>query len=181
MVSSLVVPLALGTTACGGGSHTRSLDSGIADDRPIADLSQAEVTQLCEAMGEFFAAAQDDLELRRATCIFQVLGSHTTSTPEACETAVSACAAEPSPGDVTVDCSTVTPLPECDALVGDFEVCATDQVNAFSDALGSLDCSLAGSPDLDAMLEASAPTTAPASCAPVVEDPGCRTEPPAAG
>ena len=174
IVSSFVVPLALGATACGG-SHTRTLDTGIAGDRPVRDLSSAEMTQLCEATSEFFLAAQDDAQLRESSCLFQVLASHATTTPAGCEAAVAACVADAPPTGEPLDCSGVTPLPECDALVGDFEVCATDQVNAFVDAAAGLDCSLVGSPDLDARLEERAPSELPESCGSIAEDPGCRT------
>lgn len=174
IVSSFVVPLALGATACGG-SHTRTLDTGIAADRPVGDLSSAEMTQLCEATSDFFEAAQDDAELRESSCLFQVLASRATTTPAECETAVAACVDDTPPVGEPLDCSGVTPLPECDALVGDFEVCATDQVNAFRDAAAGLDCSLAGSPDLDATLEERTPPELPESCGPIVADTDCRT------
>lgn len=175
IVSSSAIALALVATACGPGSHTRSLDTGIAEDRPVRDLSIDEVTQICEATADYFEAAQGDADLRHATCLFQVLASHATSTPETCEAAVTRCEEDSGPGP-DIDCSGVTTLPECDALVGDFEVCATDQVNAFRGAADGLDCTLVTSPDLDAMIEERTPTALPESCAAIAEDTGCRTE-----
>lgn len=171
--SSLALTLALGATACGS-SHRASFDSGLGEDRRIATLSAPEMTQLCQATSDYFERAQADVELRRSACIYQILASGIATTPETCETALSSCV-DMTPPTSGFDCSMVSTLPECDATVGDFEVCASDQIDQYADAGAGLDCSLAGSPDLAAMLEGRMIAEVPASCAPIRDDVGCQS------
>ena len=171
--SSLVVVLALGAVACTG-ARRGSYDSGLAEDRSIGSLSAGELTELCEASSDYYVRIVRDADWLRSTCTYRVLSEGAATTPELCATAVTECvdaahSTEPRP----FDCSMLSPLPDCDVTVGDFETCMSDQVDQHAEAGAGLDCSLAGSPDRWAALEGRSVETVPASCRVIMDEDAC--------
>lgn len=129
----------------GGGSPT--VDSNVADEKKVSDLSSDEVQAICDAATE--AAAS--LLTPEATCrLFAVVFSET---PADCRQFSAQCSAGGLPGGGGDD----EPEPEtecllddeakrrdCEATVAELETCMTDSLAAASEALEKVTCDLAG-------------------------------------
>jgi hypothetical protein len=113
------------------------IDTGIAPDRNVADLSAAEKQRLCEEVAEAALGVLQDPRIADGFCTLAgIAGSLLVPAQErerACEEFVAACTTPATFPDLTVlgaNCG--DPSPTCDATVGEIEACS----NA---AIGSLD------------------------------------------
>lgn len=121
-----------------GGSGSGSVDSGAPEGTPANELTDAQVTALCESMGK---AAQTALgaDAQEATCGFTAYFV-ASLTPEgdaaaACQTAYDECLREPT--DTTQEECT-KPSESCTATVGEIEACLNDSLAQVKKLLSGL-------------------------------------------
>lgn len=124
---------------------------GVGDDRTLTSLSRSELQDLCgEVRDAVYAPTQEE------SCRFGAVVI--SSTPEACESTVTACLmSEPTPSE-EVDCSTADTsdiAAGCTATVGDYRACV-DALAVKSESFYRVDCSIAGTDDVPSISELSA-------------------------
>lgn len=188
---------ALSLVACG----TSGVSSGVAKDKPADELSAEEIESICEATADYVEAAIDEDEVfcRLASAalpiaLAQLVGADIESVRESCQDTYEACKEDPEgtrqglealgmgafeiPEDLaSIDCSAAPDdIDDCDVTVGEYEQCATDNVDALAAGLNEIPkCSALTEDDIDAGLDGLLPeleTESPASCD-VVEEAMC--------
>jgi hypothetical protein len=109
------------------------LDTGLPADKPLSDLTDAEITGLCSKFDEFFSSGSVGMNLEEFSCRFSGLfaaalgGAETDAAARAaCKTAYDACVA--APAETTEMCG--RPTGTCTATVAELEACANDSAKA---------------------------------------------------
>lgn len=138
----------LGCDSASGG-----LSSGVAKDKHLAQLSSAELEQICDAANRYRSAALPAPLLERALCTQQGLQSHDA---QLCESARTACLDALQAHDADSDaarslvaavsaqrftCYAEAELAACDASVAELESCIGSTFSGSARALNSISCS----------------------------------------
>jgi hypothetical protein len=125
-----------GSSNAAGSSNSGSpgdLDTGLPADKPLSDLTEAEIAGLCSKFDEFYSTGPVGKDLEEFTCRFSglfaaVLGGAETDAAAraACKTAYDSCVA--APAETTQECGKPTGM--CTATVAELEACANDSAKA---------------------------------------------------
>lgn len=173
----------VGLPACSSGGSSgnqTSFSSGLAKDAPLGGLSDADVSKLCDAIGNYYttdpalAGSRCHIAGVAAAGLAAAFGGAATDADlqKACSDAESACKKAP-PSNADAGASTCTkPTGTCTATVGEFEACVTDSTAAVNSVLANLpSCATITKADLGsaAASDGGGTTTreTPASCATV--------------
>ena len=123
------------TSAAGNSSGSPDdLDTGLPADKPISDLSDAEIAGLCRKFDEFYSSGSSaGMNLEDFTCRFSAVlaaalsGAGTDAALRvACKMTYDACVA--APAETTTKCG--KPAGACTATVAELEACANDSAKA---------------------------------------------------
>lgn len=139
------VALLLGLSACKQEQQDPSIDSGLPADKQATELTPAEQTQYCEAVGDFAASLITPAEAKRAACTFEgILASLAMfdGTVDACVTVRDGCLDKPDEttgGDGTT-CDLGIDWATCMASIAELEACHEENRIAVNDGFTSLDC-----------------------------------------
>jgi hypothetical protein len=116
------------------------LDTGLPADKPISDLTDAEIAGLCSKFDEFYSTGSVAKDLKELSCRFTGIfaaalgGADTDAKAQAaCKTAYDACVV--APVETTQDCSKPTGM--CTATVSEVEACANDTAKALQQLASS--------------------------------------------
>jgi hypothetical protein len=168
------------TAACGGsdnnggGGGGGAVDSGVPGDKQGQDLTQAEVTRICEAVGAYADSKLTDAAACRVVGVLGALfalGFNSSATEAdlkaACDEAVTACLEEPAQEDSCAD----EPVPtSCTSTVQEIETCAKDSIDQGAEFLGQFpNCAEVTKAYLESLENLPEPET-PASCATVEQN-----------
>jgi hypothetical protein len=136
-----------GGTSKAGGSNTAGsngsagsnsgspggLDTGLPADKPISELTDAELAGLCSKFDEFYTTGSVGMDLNEFSCRFggifaaALAGADTDAEAQAaCKSTYDACVAAPT--ETTEMCSKPTGV--CTATVAELEACANDSAKA---------------------------------------------------
>jgi hypothetical protein len=189
---ALLLSTGLGSVACGGSSKT--VDSGVDPSKEADELSAEEIQDVCQATVDAAQAiADDDALICRLAGIFigQLAGSigGITVVKETCSSTEESCLEDPSDyrdqleamGGLTAglvpNCEEAPESIEgCTVTVGEYESCASDQIDGIADAFGSIpDCDDLTEELLDGGFEGlvQIPEESPASCEAIADTDGC--------
>lgn len=130
-------------SACGGGA-AGDVDSGLPAEKKVSELTPSEQETLCRASAENLAAQASESELKRYGCIlgaaFVAAGSD--DPVAACEAFVPMCLDAPAEGEGggTDTCMLTVEATTCQATVGEFEACLTEQNETFGAAVREASC-----------------------------------------
>jgi hypothetical protein len=135
---------------CGGdddedGAGAGSLESGVAEAKPVGELSSAETDHLCKAFHDYAGAAfmAREEDILRVGCTMALFFSSLDA--ETCEARVDECVAqatETSEPEVSpVSCApTGQNFGSCTATVGELEACMKESIDTGLEVLLALDC-----------------------------------------
>lgn len=137
--------------ACGGDSQdppgSGALDTGIDEDKPLGDVSDAEAVQACNRLGAALEQRLPGEFISRQTCVLFSTGASSAS---ACSSEVDDCIETSDPVDVydPADCedTNADELEGCTATVGELETCTDEYTNELKELLDALSCDNIGTP-----------------------------------
>jgi hypothetical protein len=140
--------------ACGGDSQdppgSGALDTGIAEDKPLSDVTDAEAVQACNRLGAALEQRLPGDFISRQTCTLFAIGEDSAS---ACSASRDDCISSSEEVDTydPSDCadSNADELAGCTATVGELETCTDEQTNELRDLLERLSCDNAGTARAD--------------------------------
>lgn len=130
-----------GSNSSAGSSNTAGsnsgspgdLDTGLPADKPLSDLTDAEITGLCSKFDQFYSTGSFSMNIEEFTCRFSgvfaaaLSGADTDAAARtACKAAYDSCVAEPA--ETTDECGKPTGM--CTATVAELEACANDSAKA---------------------------------------------------
>lgn len=150
----------------GGGGTTQVFDSSQANkDKMLSELSQEEVTALCEEYQEYVASEISEAELKRFAC-YAVAAAFSGGDANACNMIAQECINAPAeennsglePDDSSDDCNP-DDVKDCDATVGELEACFSATIDQLNSAAQNASCSTSSLDDVGS----------PAACAPLME------------
>ncbi|MET0413216.1 MAG: hypothetical protein ABW217_18060 [Polyangiaceae bacterium] len=135
--------------ACGGNSQdppgSGALDTGIAEDKPLGDVTDAEAVQACNRLGAALEERLPGAFISRQTCTLFAIGETSVS---ACNSGRDDCIADSEEVDVydPSDCedTNADELQGCTATVGELETCTDEYTNELKDLLDRLSCDNVG-------------------------------------
>lgn len=123
-------------TSSSAGSNSGSpgdLDTGLPADKPISELTDAEIAGLCSKFDAYYSTGSVGMNVQEFTCRFSgifaaALGGADTdaAAKAACKTAYDSCIS--APAETTSKCGKPTGM--CTATVGEIEACANDSAKA---------------------------------------------------
>lgn len=165
----VALALSVGVVACG-----RPIDSGIDDNKPASELTEAEATQLCREVESAFADVVSPNERKELTCRFRGLATAAVRVAlqeseaivrQACRETYQTCLEETEPPEdspiVQVDCEAAM-VPQCSVTVGQIENCGNDVIDELNDFISKVPtCDNA---DLTRTTEDPAGPRTPSSC-----------------
>jgi hypothetical protein len=164
---------------CGGDDDSSTqVDTGIAEDKALSDVTSEEAVTACEHMQEAMQDVIDPEAIVNMVCTL-FAASSTTSEAE-CNQARSECIeqareqAQEAAEEVELECDGDTSEFEgCDVTVGVLESCLNDTLDQFREVLSQYSCADAGQIE-DADLEnlGNFDVEPPASCQPLIEQCG---------
>lgn len=116
------------------------LDTGLPADKPISDLTDAEIAGLCSKFDDFYSTGSVGKDVQELSCRFTGIfaaalgGADTDAKAQAaCKTAYDACVV--APAETTENCSKPTGM--CTATVAEVEACANDTAKALHELASS--------------------------------------------
>lgn len=160
----------------GGGAGGPGLSSGVDPTKSGEDVTTEEVTQICEAIGDYLQAKVDRIDVCRVAGVFGaaflIEDSSATDADlqEACNVVVDNCRSEGAPpidfdADEELSCEETDPLGECTATVGEVERCSQDLIDQQFGVFDVPSCSGLTRSYLESFGET--PSELPASCQPL--------------
>jgi hypothetical protein len=162
---------------CGGDdddSSSTRVDTGIAEDKALSDVTADEYRTACESMGEQMSAVINPDALLDFYCT--VTSAALTDSEAECNDEKANCLEESGDlldgaGELDFDCDSVSEFEGCDVTVGQLESCLSDTLAVFSGVLHQYSCEDAGTLSEDDISDigASFDREPPASCQPLVD------------
>ncbi|MET0409912.1 MAG: hypothetical protein ABW217_01385 [Polyangiaceae bacterium] len=162
---------------CGGdddGGSSTQVDTGIAEDKALSDVTSEEYRGACENMGDQMREVINPDAVLNLYCT--VMAAAQTETEAECNDEKADCLEESrdllgDAGEIELDCSSVSEFQGCDVTVGVLESCLTDTLDVFRSVLGRYSCADAGTLSEEAFDEIGASLDAepPASCEPLID------------
>jgi hypothetical protein len=153
-------------TGGGNGSGSGDFSTGVSGDKPLSDLTPAEVEQLCDDLDAYYTNSSVTSDLQELSCRFAGLfgaafaGAESDEAVQAvCQMAYDSCQAEPS--ESTWECGPASG--ECTATVSELMACTKDSAEGLNQAKEQFpECSELTLDDLEAA--PSAEGAEPTSC-----------------
>lgn len=139
------------------------ITSGLPSNRPLNELGGAEAGQLCEALSQAAALALENDDALRLGCTLVAFSSarpdpngQVTLGPKTCETIVNVCLSStdevpPSIFECEAGAFSASAL-ECDATVGELELCLSQTARALSVLADQISCDALEHPDRTAAM-----------------------------
>lgn len=177
LMLSMLTVWSCGDDDGGGGG---AVSSGLPNSQKLSELNTADAKKACVAYRDAFAGAVSDEGFKRYSCYFtasivtQIQAQNGEFNVQQCEMLADQCIDKvddelDAEAVNDIDCEDTSHFDtwkSCDATVGDFESCATFQVNALAELVKSAKCE---KPELDEQSSQSEETEVPAACKPLYD------------